>query len=104
MKSLKADIRFIPTKDGGRKQPIPMMNFGCPVYFEGVSELSGHAYDCRLLVKEYGRSIVLGDDIQGIRMIFLSPNIISHVRVGTRFALWEGKIIAHGVVTSIHDD
>lgn len=102
MKSIAAKITFLSTEDGGCSQPIPVMNFGCPVFIEGVPELSEHAYDCRLLVSELGKPISPGDVIDRLPMVFLSSDeVIPHLRKGTRFTLWEGRTIACGEVVSI---
>ncbi|WP_157966673.1 hypothetical protein [Fastidiosibacter lacustris] len=72
------------------------------MYVENVPEVAKHAYDCRLLVQEYGKPISLGDTVENIRIVFLSPDeVIPRLKVGTRFTLWEGKTIACGEVTSI---
>lgn len=102
MKGILAKITLLSAEEGGRTQAIPVMNFGCPMHFENVPELVKHAYDCRLLVEEYGTPILPGDTIENVRILFLSPNeVIPWLKVGTRFTLWEGKTIAHGEVVSI---
>ena len=95
-----AKITFLSAEQGGRTQPIPLMNFGCPVFFEGIDALSAHGYDCRLLVPEYGTAIFPGETVNGLAMIFLYPeDVFPHLRQGVRFTLWEGKTIAHGEIS-----
>lgn len=102
MRGIFAKIALLSTEEGGRSQPIPVMNFGCPMYVENSPELAKHAYDCRLLVQEYGKSISPGDTVENIRIVFLSPDeVIPQLNVGTCFTLWEGKTIARGEVVSI---
>jgi hypothetical protein len=102
MRRVNVKITFLSKENGGRSQAIPVMDFGCPVYFEDIPELSEHAYDCRLLISGYGKSISPGDTVEDLKMIFLSPDeVISHLQKGTRFTLWEGKTIAQGEVVSI---
>jgi hypothetical protein len=102
MKRVIAKIEFIGSDDGGRAQPIPILNFGCPVFFEDIEPLSEHGYDCRILVPEYGRPIAPGDVVNELAMIFLSEEaVLPHLRMGSRFTLWEGKTIARGEVLRI---
>lgn len=102
MKSAIAKIRFLSTDEGGRTQPIPVRNYGCPVFFEGIPELSNHGYDCRVLVPKHGAEITPGETVEQLEMIFLFPeDVFPFVRNGTRFSLWEGKTIAHGEILSL---
>ncbi|WP_416391617.1 hypothetical protein NR756_02685 [Alloalcanivorax xenomutans] len=102
MKEVFAKITLLSAKEGGRKQAIPLMSFGCPIYIENTPELAGHAYDCRLLVQEYGSPILPGETVKKIKIVFLSPNeVIPLLKIGTRFTLWEGKTIAYGEIISI---
>lgn len=102
MRYVKAKISFFSEAEGGRSQAIPSIDFGCPMYFENTPGLSSHAYDCRLLVSEYGKAIFPGDAVEDIKIAFLSPEeVIPRLEIGTRFTLWEGKTIAQGEVVSI---
>ncbi|WP_143309633.1 hypothetical protein [Candidatus Entotheonella palauensis] len=102
MKAIAAKITFLRTEEGGRSQPIPVMNVGCPVYIEGVPELSEHAYDCRLLISKLGKPISPGDVMDQLSIAFLSPDkVIPYLHKGTRLTLWEGKTIACGEVVSL---
>jgi hypothetical protein len=102
MKRVKSKIYFKKAEDGGRSEAIPLIKFGCPVFFENIPALSRHGYDCRLLIGEYGREIFPGDFINEIAMIFLSEDeVVLNINIGARFTLWEGKIIASGEVLRI---
>ena len=105
MKKVIAKIGFLSEEEGGRSQPIPVMNYGCPVFFDSIPKLSEHAYDCRLLIPDYGSPIFPGDTIENLKMVFLSPDeVIPHLRKGCRFSLWERKIIARGEVSFIENN
>jgi len=92
------------TEDGGRLTPISVPTYGCPVFFEGVPELSAHAYDCRMSVSDLGKPIAPGDTIDEIAMFFLSADeVLPHVRPGITFKLWEGKTIGSGTVVRIEE-
>lgn len=102
MKRAIARIKFLSSGEGGRSQSIPLMNFGCPVFFEGIPELSKHGYDCRLLVPEHGAEISPGETVEKLQIIFLFPeDVIPFVKAGTRFSLWEGKTIARGEILGL---
>jgi hypothetical protein len=102
MKRAIARIKFLSSGEGGRTQPIPLMNFGCPVFFEGIPELSKHGYDCRVLVPEHGAEITPGETVEKLGMIFLYPeDVFPFARPGTKFSLWEGKTIAHGEILGL---
>jgi hypothetical protein len=94
-----AKIKFLSTAEGGRKSPLPLTVFGCPVFFENIAALSTHGYDCRLLVAEHGEVIIPGETVDELGMIFLCPeDVFPNLEVGACFTLWEGKVIAHGRV------
>lgn len=102
MKRITAKISLFNNFDGGRSQPIPAVNFGCPVFFENIPELSSHAYDCRLLMSEYGDSISPGESAEPVPIIFLSQDeVLLHAKVGAKFNLWEGKKIGIGEILKI---
>ncbi|GKS98992.1 hypothetical protein AVKW3434_06410 [Acidovorax sp. SUPP3434] len=102
MKRIFAKINLFSNIEGGRSQPIPAVNFGCPVFFENIPELANHAYDCRLLMSEYGGSISPGDCAKSVPIIFLSQDeVLLYARVGTIFNLWEGKKIGVGEIVKI---
>lgn len=105
MKTILARITLISTVQGGRRSPItPLRDFGCPVFFKNIPELADHGYDCRLLVHEAGTEILPGGSEENVAMAFLSPEkVMPHIRVGTKFDLWEGKVIGAGEITAIID-
>ena len=102
MKRAIAEIYFLKTDQGGRTQPVPSMNFGCPVFFEGVAALSSHGYDCRMMVPEHGSAIALGETISEVVIAFLYPDdVFPYLRPGVKFRLWEGKTIGYGEILRI---
>jgi len=102
MGKMIARIRFLAQEEGGRTQSLPPSTFGCPIFFEDIPELSAHGYDCRILLSEINRLIAPGDEVEAVRIVFLSPDeVFAHVRKGTTFSLWEGKVIARGEVVDI---
>jgi hypothetical protein len=104
MKRAIARVGFLSNAEGGRTQPIPLMDFGCPVFFENVTSLSKHGYDCRLLVPRHGRVICPGETVENLSMVFLYPkDVFPHLCAGVRFTLWEGKTIARGEILRIEE-
>ncbi|WP_157758565.1 hypothetical protein [Cystobacter fuscus] len=104
MKRFIANIRLSRTEEGGRSQPIPPRTFGCPVFFENVPELQSHGYDCRMLLAEYGEPVPPGGAVDEVALLFLAADeILSYLRPGVRFSLWEGKTIGSGIVVRIED-
>lgn len=102
MQKLVAKMHFLSPDEGGRSQALPTDIFGCPMFFEGIPELSSHGYDCRLLLSVNRKPIAPGDEVEEMRIVFLSPEeVFAHVRSGTKFTLWEGKTIAHGEVVRL---
>ncbi|MCY1240066.1 hypothetical protein D9M72_528950 [compost metagenome] len=101
MKRILARTQFLKSDDGGRAQAIPVMSFRCPIFFEGVDQLSG-GFDCRLLVDEVGHPISPGEMVESLPIVFLSPDkIFPYLSAGVRFTLWERGEIARGVVLRI---
>lgn len=91
-------------EEGGRRTPISVPTYGCPVFFEGVPELSAHAYDCRMSISDLGRPISPGDTVEEIALAFLSADqVLPHMMPGVTFTLWEGKTIGSGTVLRIED-
>ena len=104
MKRVIARISLVRTEDGGRRTPISMLTYGCPVFFEGVPELSAHAYDCRMSVSDLGKPIAPGDTVDEIALVFLSADeVLPHMKPGVTFTLWEGKTIGRGAVVRVED-
>lgn len=95
-------IRLLRAEEGGRLTSISVPDYRCPVFFEGIPELSAHAYDCRMLVQEIGKPIFPGDTVDEIPLLFLSEDeVIPYLRPGVTFKLWEGKTIGTGVVLRV---
>lgn len=70
----------------GRKAPLPPV-FGCPLLLEG------RFYDCRFA----SGGLAPGEDaLLGVQ--FLDPQGEAAFAPGTRFELWEGKVIGTGLV------
>jgi hypothetical protein len=102
MPKIKVQITLLRSDEGGRTQSIPAARFGCPVFFDGIPELSDHAYDCRFLVAQRGKPIAPGETAEDIEAFFLSPEtVLPHMQPGVRFTLWEGKPIGRGQVVSV---
>jgi len=104
MKRVTATISLARTEEGGRRTPISAATYGCPVFFEGVPELSAHGYDCRMSFSGLGRPIAPGDTIHEVALTFLSADeVIPHLKPGVTFTLWEGRPIGRGTVVCIDD-
>ena len=102
MRRVLARITLLSRSSGGRSQPIPKRAFGCPIFFDGIPQLSSHGYDARLLVHQYGQPISPGEVARGVPMVFLSADeVMPHMHPGVKFRLWEGKIIGHGEVLEV---
>jgi hypothetical protein len=86
-------IRLLPTDAGGRQGPTPDRWFGC------IFAYQGEMYDCRLILEESGSLFPGSEAIVPIQ--FLNPGVVSYLRQGSRFELWEGKIIGEGEVVRI---
>ena len=85
MKRVIANIRLLPTSGGG-------------------PELEAHGYDCRLLLDETGQPVPPGGAVDGVAMVFLSPDdVIPHMHAGVQFLLWEGKTIGSGTVVRVDE-
>ncbi len=92
-----AEIHFLPTESGGRKQPTPSGRFGCPFLFEG------EYFDCVMFLDDIG-SIAPGSTVT-LPIWFLSPSLIKpRLNLGSAFDLWELRVIANGTVLEILDN
>jgi hypothetical protein len=90
-----ARIHLFATEQGGRTQPIPAAQFGCPLFF------ADEGFDCRLLLDQTGSPLLLGTTMV-VPIKFLNPqSVMPRLKVGEHFLLWEGKYIAEGEVTEI---
>lgn len=104
MKRVIARISLARTEEGGRRTPISVAIYSCPVFFEGVPELCAHGYDCRIAVSEIGRPISPGDTVDEVALAFLSADeVLPFMRHGVTFTLWEGKTIGRGTVLRVED-
>lgn len=102
MKKITARIFFFKKEDGGRSQSIPPIDIGFPFYFIDLIELSDHAYDCRVLFSTLNKNIDPGSEINKIELRFLSQEkVLKHIKIGSKFKIWEGKIIGNGKISSI---
>lgn len=84
-----ATIELASFGQGGRTSPMPARWFGC------VMVVNGRNHDVRLRLKQplqAGESRRVGID-------FLDPGTaLAHLRIGTTFGLWEGRIVGQGAV------
>ena len=97
-RSFKPDIsirvRFKTPAEGGRQMPVAnrIGYYACVFY---VGEM---AFDCRIPL---GETLALGE-WHRLDVTFIHPDLaLPHVKVGTRIGLWEGRVIADGVVDRI---
>ena len=105
MKEIFANIIFYKTEDGGRKSDLPNMRYNCPLFFEDVEALSSNGYDCRLLLNQLNEPINLGDTINDVQVLFLSEQeILPHIKIGTKFKIWESGYIGEGVISKLDRD
>lgn len=106
MKVAIATIRLKSTSEGGKTVPVqPGADFGCPVFFKDVPQLSEHGYDCRLLLRRIGIGLAPGETRCDVPVGFLSPEeVFPNLKIGVRFELWEGRVIGEGEVTGIVEE
>ena len=65
MKTVLAKLQLLPTTKGGRSTPlVPARDFGCPVFFKDVPGLTEHGYDCRFLIRTFGKIIHPGETVR----------------------------------------
>jgi len=87
-----AVIELSPPGQGGRVSSMPARWFGC------VMVVNGRNHDIRLRLTQPlqpGESRPVGID-------FLDPGTaLAHIRIGTTFGLWEGRIVGQGTVEAI---
>ena len=103
MKRIFAKLSFLSAEEGGRVQPIPVMNFSCPAFFD-MPPLSECGHDCRILIPELGRELFPGGVFENVPMVFVwEDDVVPHLKMGDKFKLWEGRIIAEGEVQKIPD-
>jgi len=93
--NVMARVRLYTSEEGGRSQPIPAIQFSCPLFFQG------EGFDCRLLLDQPGIGLLLGESAV-VPIKFLFPeDIMPRLKKGDQFRLWEGKEIAKGEVLEI---
>lgn len=87
-------VTFLKTEEGGREGPTRPDFFGCPL------ALYGKFYDCRLLLEENGP--LHPGDTATVLIKFLDPaSIHGFLEEELRFQLWEGRVVAEGVVLKV---
>ena len=78
-------------------KPIPPVQFGCPLFFQG------ELFDCRILLDQIGISLEPGSHYT-VPIKFLNPILIKpRLKTGTQFKLWEFRFFADGEVVDITD-
>ena len=86
-------IYFYKTEDGGKKIPVENM-FGCPAYIDGKY------YDCRLHLEN--NDVIYPGETKDVNISFLSKEkVLSSLKIGSEFKLWEGRFIADVEVLDI---
>ena len=89
-------VRFLSTEDGGRESPIVGDKYGCPLM---VNE---EGFDCRFVLNKHSH-FELGE-VYEIPVKFLNPELaLEALQEGAKITLWEGKVIARGMVIKILD-
>jgi hypothetical protein len=90
------EVTFVPSKEGGRKWPLPRAIHGC------MFEVNKQCFECVLLLPTEKSGPVRPGDTVSIGIKFLWPE---HVRgilhVGMRFGLREARKIACGTVLAV---
>jgi hypothetical protein len=91
---ISVDITFLPTANGGRKGPILAGEY------RGVLGVGAEHFSVRFFVP-YEDGIAPGESkVFGVQ--FLVPKIaLPLFTPGTRFPVWEGKVIGHGSVREV---
>ena len=92
-------VRFLLSKEGGRETNVDgtTFDYGCPI------NIDGQYFDCRFIGNEK-KSFNLGE-WHDIYIKFLSSELaMPHFTVGKHISLWEGKVIAEGIVVKNLND
>jgi hypothetical protein len=90
-------VRFLSASEGGRSTPINAASYGCPLLVDGK------AFDCRFVLDRKVEFEV--DRLHRIEVAFLSPEAARQaLRPGQGIELWEGKVIAAGVVEEVFEE
>ena len=86
-------ITFLTEAQGGRSKPIDAERYGCPIL------VRGQALDCRFVLP--GKTRFDPGVWHEIGVAFLNPSLAQQLlEEGVPIQLWEGKVIAEGVVKS----
>jgi hypothetical protein len=89
-----AHVRLFPTSEGGRAGPTPSDQFGCPLV------VGDKMFDCRMLLSEVGPLYPGQSALVPIK--FLSPDLaMPLLSIGSRFHIWDGKVVGEGEVKEI---
>jgi len=88
-----AKIRFFPTSQGGRENPVQGKSYSCPLFFEK------EGFDCRLILN--GNCLELDMEYEvPIKFLFIEY-AYKEIKIGREFHLWEGRDIAKGSIIEI---
>ena len=91
------EVVFLTKAEGGRSNPIDAEKYGCPIL---VGE---RGLDCRFVLS--GRTRFEPGVRHEIGIAFLNPSLAQELlSEGQPIQLWEGKVIAQGIVKSLHFD
>lgn len=95
---ISAEISFLPTDGGGRKEPLPEGEY------RGVFGVSEKEYfSVRFHVDQSGD--VAAGRAKEFEVQFLAPEVaLPYFHVGKEFTVWEDKIIGHGKVLAVLRD
>lgn len=92
-------IRFKTTSEGGRKSSINRKRPSGPDFYACPLIANDKAYECRLLIGD--KKIELGKYYK-IPVKFLEKDLVMpHLSIGEKILLWEGKVVAEGIVVEI---
>lgn len=87
-------VMFLAKAQGGRARPIDAERYGCPIL------VRGQALDCRFVLS--GRTRFDPGVWYEIGVAFLNPSLAQQLLgKNESIQLWEGKVIAEGVVKSL---
>jgi hypothetical protein len=89
-----ARVSLLETSQGGRVGPTPSSYFGCLALLR-----TGEYRDCRLLLASVG-SLSPGQAAD-VPIKFLDPEVMTRLRPGDSFVLWESRAIGQAEVLAI---
>ena len=87
------EVRFRTADEGGRKGAVTGGVYGCPMFIDG------EGFECRLILEE--KTLLLGETYKIAVKFMNSGVVLSKLKIGQAFTLWEGKVVADGVVERI---